>query len=71
VAWIITSEVLKRFTKIFIKTVFNKNNPKCFCWKKVFNPLNFQNNRLNVTVISVTTEIQLWLLQLKTLTGSN
>jgi len=24
-----------------------------------------------VTVISVTTEIQLWLLQLKTLTGSN
>jgi len=26
---------------------------------------------LNVTVISVTTEIQLWLLQLKTLTGSN
>ena len=64
-AWIITSEVLKRFTKIFIKTIFNKNNPKCFCWKSIFNRLNFQNNRLNVTVISVTIEIQLWLLQLK------
>jgi len=42
-----------------------------FLLEKGFQSIEFQNNRLNVTVISVTIEIQLWLLQLKTLTGSN
>ena len=42
-----------------------------FLLENGFQSIDFQNNRLNVTVIFVTTEIQLWLLQLQTLTGSN
>jgi len=71
VAWIITSEVLKRSQRILLKLFLLKITQNVFAGKRFFNRLNFQNNRLNVTVISVTTEIQLWLLQLKTLTGSN
>ena len=66
VAWIITSEVLKRFIKIFIKTVFNKNNPKCFCWKIFFQSIEFLNQSIKCdsyfcfnwnTVMAVTTEL--------------
>ena len=61
--------MLKRFTKIFIKIVFNKNNPKCFCWKKVFQSIEFLKQSIECdsyfcynrnTVMAVTTESFDW-----------
>jgi len=41
VAWFIIPEVLKRFTNIFVKTVFKKNSPNYFLLEKVFQSIEF------------------------------
>jgi len=57
--------VLKRFTKIFIKTVFNKNNPKMFLLENDFQSIEFPKQSIECdsyfcynrnTVMAVTTE---------------
>jgi len=69
VAWFIIPEVLKRFTNIFVKTIFKKNSPNYFLLEKVFQSIEFLKQSIECdsyfcynwnTVISVTTEIFDW-----------
>ena len=62
--------MLKRFTIIFIKIVFNKNSPNCFCWKKVFQSIEFPIQSIECDSYFYYNWIQLFLVQLKSLTGS-